>query len=142
MTEVDALKDLHTALIDTRRGYEEATKDAETSDLKALFRDMVTLRSRDHEEIHRALTSLGEKPDESGSFLTTVHRAVIGLRAAVTGLDASALDGFVDGEERVIGKYNAALDACTNQPALTEILMRQKRVLLTKIAQMKRQEHA
>ena len=51
----DALKKLHTAMLDTREGYEVAEKDAETPALKALFGQMIALRGKDHEEIHQAL---------------------------------------------------------------------------------------
>ena len=57
----DALKKLHTAMLDTREGYEVAEKDAETPALKALFAQMIALRSKDHEEIHQV--SFDERRD-------------------------------------------------------------------------------
>src|SRR6202000_2493088 len=80
----DSLKKLHTALIDTRNGYQKAVEDASSPAVKSLFSDMVALKEKDHAELHAGLTRLGEKPDENGSFMSTVHKAAVGVRATVT----------------------------------------------------------
>jgi uncharacterized protein (TIGR02284 family) len=136
----DSLKKLHTALVDTRNGYEEAVKDAETPALKSLFGQMVALKERDHSELHASLSRLGEKPDEAGSFMSTVHKTVISVRLAVTGLGTNALSSFVMGEEQIIKEYDAALQEFASDSATTTILNRQKETLLTKIDEMKRLE--
>ena len=69
--------------------------------------------------------------------MATVHKAVINVRAAVTGLGANALPSFVMGEEQVVDEYNQALEECESDPAIVETLTRQKNMLLSKIAQMK-----
>jgi uncharacterized protein (TIGR02284 family) len=97
----DSLKKLHTTLVDNRNGYQEAVKDADQPAFKALFEEMLALKEKDHAELHSALRKLGEQPDESGSFMSTVHKTVIGVRAAVTGLGPNALSSFVMGEEQV-----------------------------------------
>ena len=63
---------------------------------------MVALKEKDHSEIHAGLSKLGEKPDDSGSFMSTVHKTVISVRSAVTGLGSNALSSFVMGEEQII----------------------------------------
>jgi uncharacterized protein (TIGR02284 family) len=135
----DSLKKLHTALVDTRNGYEEAAKDAETPSIKAFFGEMVALKEKDHSELHAGLSKLGEKPDESGSFMSTVHKTVISVRSAVTGLGKNALSSFVMGEEQIVKEYDDAL-AETSTPEITAVLTRQKQTLLAKIAEMKRME--
>jgi uncharacterized protein (TIGR02284 family) len=136
----DSLKALHTALVDTRNGYEEAAKDAETPALKTLFTEMVALKQRDHSDLHDSLRKLGEQPDESGSFMSTVHKTVIGVRAAITGLRSNAVSSFVMGEEQIVDEYDRALKECASNPAIAATLTRQKETLLKKIAQMKRME--
>jgi uncharacterized protein (TIGR02284 family) len=96
----DSLKKLHTSLVDTRNGYQKAAEDAETPALQALFAEMVALKEKDHSELHAGLTRMGEKPDESGSSMSTVHETVISVRAAVTGLGPSALSSFVSAKSR------------------------------------------
>jgi uncharacterized protein (TIGR02284 family) len=132
----DSLKTLHTSLVDNRRGYSEAAKDAETPALKAFFSEMIALKEKDHSDLHGALTRLGEKPDESGSFMATVHTTVIKVRSATTGLH-SALSSFVMGEEQVVKEYDKAIEECASDPAIVATLNKQKTMLLTKIAQMK-----
>ena len=136
----DSLKKLHTALVDSRNGYKQAVKDADTLAIKALFIEMVALKEKDHAELHAGLTNLGEKPDESGSFLSTVHKTVISVRSAVTGLGSNALGSFVMGEEQIVKECDEALKECASDPAITATLNRQKETLLGKISQMKSME--
>jgi uncharacterized protein (TIGR02284 family) len=136
----DSLRKLHTTLVDNRNGYETAVKDADTPELKALFTDMVALKETNHSELHDDLVKLGEQPDESGSFMSTVHQTVIDVRAAITGLGPGAISSFVTGEEQVVAQYDQALEDCAGDPAVTAKLTRQKQTLLAKIDQMKRLE--
>ena len=134
----DRLKKLHTTLVDNRKGYEEAVRDADDPGMKALFGEMISLKERNHSDLHGALARLGEHPDETESFMATVHTTVISVRAAVTGLGRNALSSFVMGEEQVVDEYDKALDECASDPAIVATLTRQKEALLRKIAEMKR----
>lgn len=132
---LEALKDLHTTLVDSRNGYEEALSDAEGKGLTPLFREMIALRDRHHGEIDACLRSAGETPDESGSFLSVVHRTIFKVRSILTGLDESVLPGLIDGEERIAGRYDEALEA--GPPAdVAEILTAQRTALRQQIAKM------
>ena len=132
---LDALKNLHTTLVDSRIGYEEALADAEGKGLTPLFREMIALRDRHHAEIDAFLRAGGEKPDESGSFLSVVHRTIFKIRSIVTGLDESVLPGLIDGEERISGRYDEALAAAP--PAnVAAALQAQQAELRQQIAKM------
>ena len=48
---IDNLKNLHTILIDSKHGYEEALTDAEGRGMTQLFQEMITLRIKDAGEI-------------------------------------------------------------------------------------------
>lgn len=132
---IDNLKSLHTILIDSKHGYEEALADAEGRGMTQLFREMITLRIKDAGEIGTVLTTLGEKADDSGSFMTTVNRAIISLRSLFGGLDESILPGLIDGEKRIIGYYDSALETAASSVD-REILTRQRQTLLKIIADM------
>ena len=132
---LDALKSLHTTLIDARNGYEEALSDAEGKGLAPLFREMVELRNRHHGEIDLHLRAAGETPDESGSFLSVVHRTIFKVRSIVTGLDASVLPGLIDGEERIAGHYEDVLRS-SPPPAVASSLNAQLTELRQKIGKM------
>lgn len=104
------LQDLHTALIDANEGYEKAIEKAEVPGVLSMFKEMHALHSRAHADLHRALSNAGEQPDDDGSFMSTVHRAAISVRSAVSGIDEDALPSFADGEDRIGEKYNEAIE--------------------------------
>ena len=131
----DELKSLHTALIDSREGYEEALDDAEGRGLTPLFREMIALRTQHHQELDKVLRSAGEKPDESGSFMATVHRAVIKTRSLFAELGPNILPGLIDGEQRIVGYYDDALKADPPAEART-VLTAQRAAVQQKISQM------
>ena len=138
MPTTDALKTLHTALHDTLSGYEKARQEADGPALTQLFDEMIALREADHAAVHQALVGLGETPDEGGSFMASVHRAVIGVRSAVTGLDRDALPAFIKGEDAILDDYDAALTEQAPHAEIAAMLASRKRELVGKIEEMKR----
>ena len=98
---------------------------------------MIALRSKDHQEIHHALSARGETPDESGSFMATVHKTMTSARSAVTGINAGALGPFISGEESILGEYDAAVEEASNDSATRDMLAKQKQGLFAKVAEMK-----
>ena len=133
---VEKLAKLHTTLVDNRLGYEEAVKDTGSTSLKAVFAEMVALKERAHTDLHSALTGMGEKLDEDGSFMATVHTTMISIRSVVSGLDKNALME----EEEVVKLYDEAIHECWSHPAVVSTLNAQKESLLAKIAEMKAME--
>ena len=108
---VQPLKDLHTALIDAREGYAKAIAEAENTSLRSIFEEADDLHRRAHADIHRLLAAHGDSPDDDGSFMGDVHKAVISVRSAVTGLGPFSLSSFASGEERIIEHYDEAIVA-------------------------------
>lgn len=132
---LDELKKLHTAAIDARNGYEEALEDAEGRGLTQLFRQMISLHTTNADELARALTSAGEQADDDGSFMSTVHRAIMGIRGLFGGLDASVLPGLIDGEKRNLKRYDEALASAPTQDPL---LRSQRERIAAKVQEMER----
>lgn len=133
---LDSLKKLHTVLVDSRNGYDEALRDADGGGLTPLFRDMIAMRDRHHREIDACLRTVGETPDESGSFLSTVHRTIFKIRSMMNGLDESVLPGLIDGEERILAYYDDVLRSAP-PPALASTLNGQTIIVREQIARMK-----
>ncbi|MFN3892810.1 MAG: PA2169 family four-helix-bundle protein [Beijerinckiaceae bacterium] len=129
---LESLKKLHTVLVDSRNGYDEALRDADDGGLTALLREMIALRDRHHHEIDERLREAGETPDESGSFLTTVHRTIFKIRSLMNGLDESVLPGLIDGEERILTYYDDVLRSAP-PPAVASTLNGQVIALREKI---------
>lgn len=132
---IDQMKSLHTTVVDARNGYEEALKDAEGKGLTPLFREMIALHEAHADALAADLARHGEQVDDNGSFLSTIHRAVMSVRALFGGLDESVLPGLIDGEERVIGYYDEALAGCPADERAT--LSQQRAALQAKVEQMK-----
>lgn len=131
----DTLTSLHTALVDSRNGYQEALADAGPRGLDGLFREMIELRRRNIEELAGLIRSLGRQPDREGSFMSTVHRTVIKVRALFSELDERILPGLIDGEKRILGYYDEAVDAAAGLP-YRGTLERQRLELEQKIQRM------
>lgn len=136
---VENLKSLHTALIDSREGYKEALADAEGKGLAPLFREFIELRTRHHAELDSLLRASGAVPDESGSFMSTVHRTIMKVRSLFGGLDESVLPGMIDGEKRIVGYYEDVEKAGPPAEAAA-VLSAQRRTIQDKIAQMEIQK--
>lgn len=132
---IDHMKSLHTTVVDARNGYEEALKDAEGKGMTPLFQEMIALHQSHAVALAADLTRHGQEVDDSGSFLSTVHRTVISIRSLFGGLDASVLPGLIDGEERLLSYYDEALTDCP--PSETATLTKQRQALQQKISEMK-----
>jgi uncharacterized protein (TIGR02284 family) len=137
MAANDTLRTLHTALLDAGEGYREAAKDATDPATAELFREMIALRQRHHAELHKVLAAQGEQPDDSGSFMATIHRTVVGIRSAVAGLDDHSLPSFVSGEELIIDQYDRAIEESIATPSVTALLVSQQKELRGQIEAMK-----
>ncbi len=136
MADNGSLATLHTALIDARNGYEEAIRDAEQPELKTLFRRLKLVHEKAHAELHHMLLARGMKPDDGGSFMSTVHKTVISVRSAVSGLDEEALPAFAEGEERIVEDYDKAIGDHADDAALVGLLEQQKTALQDEIGRM------
>jgi uncharacterized protein (TIGR02284 family) len=139
---LDHLKTLHTSAIDARNGYQEALEDAEGKGLTSLFRDMIALHHANSEELGGLLINAGEEADDTGSFMSVVHKTIMSVRSLFDGLDGSVLPGLIDGEKRNLAKYDDALQASASAPAIVGTLTAQRNKLREKIELMQQQNAA
>jgi uncharacterized protein (TIGR02284 family) len=136
-TEVIAnLKTLHTRAIDACHGYGEAVRQADGKGLTPLFSRMVTLHTRNGDELAIALQGLGEQANDDGSFMSTVHRTIMDIRSLFGGLDESVLPGLIDGETRNVDAYDDVLKMLDVPEHLRELLDQQRARLASAIADM------
>jgi uncharacterized protein (TIGR02284 family) len=134
---LDHLKTLHTHAIDARHGYEEALKDAEGHGLTPLFAEMIKLHQANADELASYLTRAGATANPDGSFMSVVHRTIIGIRSLFNGLDASVLPGLIDGEERNMSAYDKALAVPAAPAEIGRLLTGQRDRIAAAIARMK-----
>lgn len=140
--KLDALKKLHTRIIDSKDGYEKAREDAASTAHAQLFDDMIARRSRDHQKMHQFLVAKGAEPDESGSFLASAHRSLVDLRSVFSKGDAAVMAEVVRGEESLLEAYDEALEAMGGADPEYSWLSEQYTDLKTKVAQLKTQQKA
>ena len=133
---LDHLKSLHTAAIDARNGYQEALEDAERKGMTPLFAEMIALHESHSGALSYELTKSGEKADDSGSFMSTVHKTIMDVRSLFNGLDASVLPGLIDGEKRNVSKYDQALKDAKSSAEIATLLTGQRAQIVQKIAEM------
>lgn len=133
---IDILKDLHTGLVDTRNGYEEAVKDGKESDLLPLFERMTVLHGGAAGAVAGILSGMGATANEGGSFMSSVNRTVISLRSMVTGLGENILPALARGEEIILKKYDTALAGPGLTPADQALLQARRDELENAIGRM------
>jgi uncharacterized protein (TIGR02284 family) len=121
-TITDHLKSLHTMSIDARNGYQAALKDAEGHGLTSVFNEMSSMHGTNASQIAAELAKAGENPDDGGSFMSVVHRAIMDVRSLFNGLDRSVLPGLIDGETRNLSSYDEALAMQGLPPTVASVL--------------------
>jgi uncharacterized protein (TIGR02284 family) len=139
---LDRLKSLHTSAIDARNGYREALEDAEGKGMTPLFRDMIALHEGNAAELAGELNKSGETADDSGSFMSVVHKTIMDVRSLFNGLDESVLPGLIDGEKRNLSKYDDALQDTQVLGDIANLLRVQRGSIAHKIAGMEAQRAA
>jgi uncharacterized protein (TIGR02284 family) len=136
MTEfTEELKSLHTQLVDSMEGYRAALEELQDPKVSALVSGMIAMRSAHHRQLDQCLHAMGEVPDESGSFMSNIHRTIIKIRSVFTGVDENIVPGLIDGESRILEQYGDCIRA-GDRPDVVEVLQRQSRELAQKIHEM------
>lgn len=104
-----ALHDVQTAIKDVLAGYDTLEERAEP-EILPIVRKLKDMHHRHSTDIARHLTDLGEHADDEASIRGSVNKAVVAMRDWVSDLDADALSFVRDGEERLMGIYDDALN--------------------------------
>jgi uncharacterized protein (TIGR02284 family) len=133
---IEALRDLHTTLIDSWNGYDEALQDSDEHGLKYLFSEMITMRMKHSAELADRLVELGETANDSGSFMSTVHRTIFSVRSLFGGLNETVLPGLIDGEKRILAQYDHLIADASVGVTELQVLNTQRAALNAKINEM------
>jgi uncharacterized protein (TIGR02284 family) len=140
--DVEALARLHSRIVDARKGYAEAIRLAGRPEMTATFTDLHDLHARHADALAALLRARGAEPDADGSFMALVHKAVLNVRAATTGLDAGALPGVIDGEERLLEAYDETRRALGGDARAVELLLEQEGELDARLGALEAQAEA
>src|SRR5690606_14832695 len=110
----------------------------EDEHIRTLLLQLRDLHVAQIQELTVALTARGVAEPEDGALMTTVQKAMLNLRALFTGLDENILPGLIDGEERMVERYRAAVSDCAADTVLSDLLAVQCQRLQHEIARLKR----
>ena len=127
---LDALIDLYNQTVDTQRGFEKMAEKAEPS-FSPVVQRFLALHVRHAARLDRMVREMGAVPDASGSFMGTVNRAVVSMRAMFDQIDSDTMKQVRSGEDYVLEAFDRAIAASLPQDhdaALNE--MRQELVSL------------
>ncbi|MBC7282014.1 DUF2383 domain-containing protein [Hoeflea sp.] len=109
-TEVlDAIGDVHIALIDAVHGYDVMLEKAEP-EIRTVLETTRETSDSQARELAGFLVAQGRHPSDDGSFMSAVHEGVVRTRAFFTDIDGDVLPAVVDGERRIVSSYDDALE--------------------------------
>lgn len=114
---IDQLNHLVAICNDGKYGYETAAEDAESSDLKSMFRNYSTQRTEFVSQLKQHIRSAGGDPDSGGGPLGALHRAWIDVKTALSSKDNKAVLGAcITGEKAAIEAYDDVINDSGNIP--------------------------
>ena len=129
MTNDDVIRTLN-ALIETcrdaERGFRGAAEAVGDPAIQRLFSVYAQQRVEFVRELEHEVVRLGGTPRERGSVAGTLHRALINVRAAVSGRDERAVIAEAErGEDAAIAAYDAALHIASVPADVRAVIERQ-----------------
>src|SRR5690606_9126367 len=112
---VDALNEIVEINNDRVEGYETASKETDSADLKALFADLMRTSLDNLTELRAEVSRLGGKSEEGTRVGGKIFRAWMEVKAALTGNDRGAILSSCEfGEDKALETYKHVLENHTN----------------------------
>lgn len=119
----DALAEVHTRTVDALAGFETMVDKAEP-DFRPIAIELRELHEAHARRLAAMLVARGCTPDADGSFMSTVNRAVVAIRAWLGTVDDDVVDQVRSGEAHVIQAFDDAathLDGTEDAVALRDM---------------------
>jgi uncharacterized protein (TIGR02284 family) len=108
---VQALNKLLEKNYDAENGYKNALTETKSAQLKPYFTKQAARRSRNANELYKAIRNLNATPVEKGSAKAAVHRTWLDLKTAVVGKnDESILKECTRGDITAVNEYEKVLN--------------------------------
>jgi uncharacterized protein (TIGR02284 family) len=107
---IEAFNSLIVINNDRIEGYKTAEAEAQETDLKMLFSDLMETSVQNRKELVAEVTRLGGTPDEGTRVTGKFFRVWMDVKAAITGNDRKAiLDSCLYGEDVALETYKNVL---------------------------------
>lgn len=108
---VSVLNDLIEVSKDGEQGFRKAAEDAKTAQLKSMFLECADDISRGINELQSEVSTMGGRPETSGSMTGALHRGWIDVKSAVVDrTDLAILEECERGEDVAKQRYSEALN--------------------------------
>lgn len=108
--DVSVLNGLIQTTLDSMKGYEDAAKDADSTQYATMFADFARDRAKVATDLQNQVRSLGGEPELDSSMLAAAHRTFMDLKQAITGKDDKAIIQEVErGEDHIKAKFEDAM---------------------------------
>ncbi len=121
------LKKLHTRLVDSVDGYEQARSQLDGDHGHFVDRVLEERRAM-HRSVHSKLTEAGISVDDDGSTAAALHRQVFKLRDAIASGDANVLAECARGDGYLVEAYDDAIEATEGEPNWNFLVEQRARV--------------
>ena len=105
---LDALETLHDRTVDVLAGFETMVDKAEPA-FRPIAERFRELHRRQATALAALVTAGGRTPDADGTFMSTVNRTVVSLRALFDEIDEDVMAQVESGERNVLDAFDAAL---------------------------------
>ncbi len=116
--DVSVLNGLIETTLDSMKGYEDAAKDAESTQFATMFADFARDRAKAATDLQNHVRTLGGEPEMDSSMLAAAHRTFMDLKQAITGKDDKAIIQEVErGEDHIKAKFEDAMKDSDLSPA-------------------------
>jgi uncharacterized protein (TIGR02284 family) len=116
--DVSVLNGLIETTLDSMKGYEDAAKDAESTQFATMFADFARDRAAVATDLQNQVRTLGGEPEMDSSMLAAAHRTFMDLKQAITGKDDKAIIQEVErGEDHIKAKFEDAMKDSDLSPA-------------------------
>lgn len=118
----NTLNDLVETAKDGEAGFRHAAEHVKSQQLRSLFERYAQQRASFAQELQAVVSTLGDKPAESGHVASTLHRGWISIKEAVSSGDKAIVDEAERGEDVAMEAYRKALssDLTGNARAIVE----------------------
>lgn len=134
---LEDLRSLHTAAIDARSGYEEARDDAEGRDTRPLFQELITVHTKNADDLSHVLQRSGAPVGEDGSFMAAVNRTAMSVRSVFGRLGESIVPALVQAETHNLARYDEVLKSSDLPADVREVLAKNRERLEEAIAKLR-----
>lgn len=139
---VSGLKHLVSICNDGKEGYQNASEDVESTELKTLFNTYSIQRSEFAMELEALINKYGKDSDnDNGGPLGALHRTWIDIKSALTSKENKAVLGAcITGEKAALKAYDEALEDEETDFENKNILIKQRQEIADALSTIERLE--